>query len=111
MTADIKDGFLHVLVAREHRDYLEFSYKGVYYRRKVLPFGFCCSLYYFAMVTYLRSFGLLVTMYVDDSLLAVEEACAIDHIDQLIKNLTELGFKVNFEKSKLVALSKTSYIG
>ena len=28
MTADIKDGFFHVPVDREHKDYLGFSYKG-----------------------------------------------------------------------------------
>ena len=89
VTADIKDGFFHVPVAREHRDYLGFSYKGLYYRWKVLPFGLCCSPYYFSkvvrpVITYLRSIGLRVAVYVDDFLLAAEESCSADHIDQLI---------------------------
>ena len=97
-------------VAREHRDYLGFSYKGLYYRWKVLPFGLCCSPYYFSkvvrpVITYLRSIGLRVTVYVD------EESCSADHIDQLIHTLTELGFIINFEKSQLVASNKISYIG
>ena len=116
VTADIKDGFFHVPVAREHRDYLGFSYKGLYYRWKVLPFGLCCSPYYFSkvvrpVITYLRSIGLRLTIYVDDFLLAAEESCSADHIDQLIHTLTELGFIVNFEKSQLVASNKISYIG
>ena len=116
MTADIKDGFFHVPVASEHRDYFGFSYKGLYYRWKVLPFGLCCSPYYFSkvvrpVITYLRSIGLRVTVYVDDFLLAAEESCSADHIDQLTHTLTELGFIINFEKSQLVASNKISYIG
>ena len=116
VTADIKDGFFHVPVAREHRDYLGFSYKGLYYRWKVLPFGLCCSPYYFSkvvrpVITYLRSIGLRVTVCVDDFLLAAEESCSADHIEQLIHTLTELGFIINFEKSQLVASNKISYIG
>ena len=116
VAADIKDGFFHVPIAKEHRDYLGFCYKGVYYRWSVLPFGICCSPYYFCkivrpVVTYLRSIGLRITVYVDDFLLAVERSCATDHIDQLIKTLTELGFTINFEKSTLVASNKINYIG
>ena len=116
MTADIKDEFFHVPVAREHRDYLGFSYKRLLYRWKVLPFGLCCSPYCFSkvvrpVITYLRSIGLQVTVYVDDFLLAAEESCSADHIDQLIHTLTELGFIINFEKSQLVASNKISYIG
>ena len=55
------------------------------------------------MITYLRSISLRVTVYVDDFLLAAEEFCSVDHIDQLIHTLTDLGFIINFEKSQLVA--------
>ena len=63
------------------------------------------------MITYLRSIGLRVTVYGDDFLLAAEESCSTDHIDQLIHTLTELGFIINFEKSQLVASNKISYNG
>ena len=116
VTADLKDGFFHVPVAREHRDYLGFCYKNVYYRWKVLPFGLCCSPYYFCkivrpVIAYLRSIGLRVTVYVDDFLLAVEQSCATDHVDQFLNTLAELGFTVNFDKSKLVPANRISYIG
>ena len=63
------------------------------------------------MITYLRSISLQVTVYVDDFLLAAEESCSANHINQLIHNLTALGYIINFEKSQLVASNKISYIG
>ena len=46
VTADIKDRFFQVPVAIDHRYYLGFSYKGRYYRSKVLQFCLYCSSYY-----------------------------------------------------------------
>ena len=116
VTADIKDGFFHVPIAKEDRDYLGFYYKGFYYRWKVLPFGLSCSPFYFnkvlrPVITYLRSVGLRVTVFVDDFLLAFDFACATDHIDQFIHTLTDLGFVINFEKSQLVPSQTVKYIG
>ena len=84
VTLDIKDGFHHVPVASEYRDYLAFRWKGTLYRWTVLPFSLSCSPYYFnkcvrPVVEYLRCMGLRITVYVDDFLLAVEPNRATDY--------------------------------
>lgn len=116
VTTDIQDGFFHLSIATEFRDYFGFQFQNVFYRWKVLPFGWSLSPYYFnktvrAVITYLRSIGLRVTVFVDDFLLAFDLSQAADHIDQLLHTLSELGFVVNFEKSQLKPTQAIKYIG
>ncbi len=74
VSLDIKSGFYHVPVAKQDRDFLCFRWRNVFYKWNVLPFGLSCSPYYFSkflrpIVTYLRSLGLRVVVYVDDFIL------------------------------------------
>ena len=116
VTADLKNGFFHVPVHVEHRDYLGFKFENQYYRWTVLPFGHCCSPYFFnkvlrPVVTYLRSIGLRTVLYVDDFIMFAPLHHIYEHRDLFIELLQSLGWTINFEKSDLMpSLSKT-FIG
>ena len=113
---DLKDGFLHVPVRREYRDLLGFMWNGQYYRFKKLPFGLALSPYYFCkilrpVVTYLRSLGLRIVLFVDDLILMSQPDCFTDHLDQILHTLCDLGWTINYEKSSLTPRKEVTYLG
>lgn len=116
ISVDIKDSFQHVLVNEAFRDFLGFSFKGLWYRWRVLPFGLSLSPYYFykffrCVITYLRSNSVKCSCFVDDIVLAAESSRITDHTDLLIDTLTDLGVTINYEKSTLVHSTSLEYIG
>jgi len=116
VTTDIKDGFYHIKVASDFRDYLGFKWKNHYFRWSVLPFGLSISPYYFnktlrPIVSYLRSLGIRVSVFVDDFLLAATPSNIVDSTDQLLHTLSDLGFQINLEKSHLTPTSVIKYLG
>ena len=116
ITADLKSGFFQVPVNVNHRDYLGFKFGNQYYRWTVLPFGHCCSPYFFnkvlrPVITYLRSIGIHTVLYVDDFIVFAPLNLIYEHRDIFIELLQTLGWTINSEKSDLVpSLSKT-FIG
>ena len=116
ITADLKNGFFHVPVNINQRDYLGFKFNNQYYRWTVLPFGHCCSPYFFnkvlrPVITYLRSIGIRTVLYVDDFIVFAPLNLVYEHRNLFIDLLQSLGLTINFEKSDLVpSLSKT-FIG
>ena len=115
-TVDLQDGFYHILVKPEDRQYLGFQWLGVYYTWTVLPFGLSLSPWYFAkilrpVVTYLRSLGVRLQAYVDDFLLAAQQATFTDHLDVLLDTLQDLGWHINRKKSSLLPEHVKAYIG
>ena len=116
ITVDIKDGFYHIPVSESHQTYLGIHFEGVHYVWTVLPFGLCASPYFFTktirpIITYLRSQGLRITVYVDDFLL-LSSQLNIEKDKQCFLNvLSKLGWLVNYEKSKLIPSQKQCYIG
>lgn len=116
VTADIRDGFYHIKVHTDYRDYLGFQWKGNYYCWAVLPFGLSCSPYFFnkilrPVISYLRALGVRVSVFVDDFLLSEHANYITDRIDLLLNTLADLGFQVNFEKSVLVPSQTINYLG
>ena len=74
VTLDIKNGFHHVPIHRDFRDYFGFAWNGEYFRWCVLPFGWCASPYFFGktlkpVIQFLRVQGIRVILYVDDFLI------------------------------------------
>ena len=58
-----------------------------------------------------RENELRISLFVDDFFLMVETLCAIEHKDFLSHTLSDLGWEVNFEKSKLQLSKACSFIG
>ena len=116
ISCDLKNGFLHVPVCKQHRSYLGFAYKQKFYCYNVLVFGLSCSPYYFnktlrPVVTYLRQQGLRISLYVDDWILMSQQQFITDHKDLLLHTLSDLGLTVNYDKSVLIPTTVIEYIG
>ena len=67
-------------MSKQSQEYLAFAFDGQTYKWCLLPFGCCVSPYFFCktlkpIITYFRSKGIRVSVYVDDFILAatVEE--------------------------------------
>lgn len=116
ITIDIKDGFYHIPVSQQSQRFLGFTFEGQTYKWCKLPFGCCVSPYFFCktlkpIITFLRSKGIRVSVYVDDFILAASEDTIENHKNILIQTLDKLGLVVNFEKSSLDPSTCTEYIG
>ena len=115
-SVDLKDGFYNLSVRKEDQELLSFEFRGKFYSYVALPFGYCLSPYYFTkvlrpVVTFLRQFGIRLSLYVDDFLICAKLRDITDHTDQLVHTLTELGIKMNFEKSLIEPCQKIDYLG
>ena len=113
---DIKDGFYHIPVNKRDQEYLSFEFENRYYSFTVCPFGLCLSPYFFAktlrpVVTYLRTLGIKLNLYVDDFLICANTSVATDHTDLVVNCLEDLGFKINFKKSILSPTNCLCYLG
>lgn len=116
ISVDLKNGFQHILIHPEDRDYLGFQWGGSFFRFRTLPFGLSCSPYYFCKIlrpvaNYLREQGLRVCFYMDDILLMSHGDHIIEHRDLLLITLQRLGWQVNIEKSELTPRQDIIYIG
>ena len=115
-TTDLKNGFFHIPVNLEHQELLGFNFDQKYYKWTVLPFGHCCSPYFFTktlrpVISYLRSRGIRVVVYVDDFIVLGAKFEISSHSDLLLQTLDELGWTVNFEKSSLEPSQVKHFIG
>ena len=72
-TIDLKDAYLHVPIAKEHRRFLRFSWGGTQYQFRRLPFGLSSAPLTFTrvtlpLVTLCRTQGIRIIVYLDDFL-------------------------------------------
>ncbi len=96
---------------------MRFAFEGWAYQYKVLPFGLSLSPRVFAKVVEaalvpLRERGVRILNYLDDWLILAQSCrklCA--HRDLVLKHLSLLGLRVNWEKSKLVPMQRISFLG
>ncbi len=97
--------------------FLRFAFDGQAYQYKVLPFGLSLSPRVFtkvmeATLVPLRERGVHILNYLDDWLILAqshEQLCA--HRDLVIRHLSQLGLRVNWEKSQVVPMQKISFLG
>ena len=76
-TVDLKDAYLSVPIARQHRKFLRFVWEGTTFEFTCLPFGLCSAPRIFTKVlrpvmAYLRFQGLRTVIYLDDILILAE---------------------------------------
>ena len=116
-SVDLKDAYFHVPIARRHRPFLRFAYKGRHWQFRVLPFGLSLAPRIFtrcmaAALAPLRARGLKILPYLDDWLICSktpEEA--ISQTTQLLEHVASLGLRVNLQKSDLCPRQRTDFIG
>ncbi len=114
---DLKDAYFHVSILPRHRPFLRFAFEGQAYQYKVLPFGLSLSPRVFTKVVEaalvpLREQGVLILNYLDDWLILAQSRKQLSaHRDLVLKHLSLLGLRVNWEKSKLVPTQRISFLG
>ena len=113
---DLKDGFHHVFIKKEHHKFICTYWKGKFNQWVVLPFEVKCASFYFnkiiqPVVKFLRENNLCCSLFVDDFLLMVKKRFATDHKDFMLHALQDLGWSVNWEESKLELGTSCSFIG
>ena len=114
ITVDLKNGFYHIGIQSEYKQYLGIKWKDNYYIWNVLPFGLSASPYFFhkilrPVVQYLRQKGLRIVFYVDDGILMSKIIECQKEL--LLRVLTDLGWYVNMEKSCLMPSKSAEYVG
>ena len=116
ITLDLKNGFHHIPIVKEDREYLGFYFRGNYYKWAVLPFGLKISPYVFCktvrqVIKHLRTLDLRVVAYMDDFFLTSTKEKINSHKTVLLKTLRNLGLTVNWEKSSLDPEMTKEFIG
>lgn len=95
-TADLQNGFFHILVHIQHQTLLGFKFKSTYYTWSVLPFGHNRSPFYFTkilrpVVTFLRILGIRIVLYIDDFILFATKDAIQSHKSVLLSTQEQLG--------------------
>ncbi len=114
---DLKDAYLHVSILPRHRPFLQFAFEGRAWQYRVLPFGLSLSPRVFTKVvegalTPLREVGVRILNYLDDWLILAQSREQLgDHRDLVLRHLSQLGLRVNWEKSKLSPVQRISFLG
>ncbi len=113
---DLKDLYFHVSILLCHRPFLRFAFQGRAYQYKVLPFGLSLLPRVFmkvaeAALVPLREQGVRILNYLDDWLiLAQSQDQLCEHRYLVLSHLSQLGLRVNWEKSKLLPTQRISFL-
>ncbi len=114
---DLKDAYFHVSILPRHRPFLRFAFEGRAWQYRVLPFGLSLSPRVFTKVVEgalnpLREVGVRILNYLDDWLIIAQSREQLgDHRDLVLRHLSQLGLRVNWEKSKLSPVQRISFLG
>ncbi len=114
---DLKDAYFHVSILLRHRPFLRFAFEGRAWQYRVLPFGLSLSPRVFTKVvegalTPLREVGVRILNYLDDWLILAQSREQLgDPRDLVLRHLSQLGLRVNWEKSKLSPVQRISFHG
>ncbi len=114
---DLKDAYFHISILPRHRPFLWFVFEGRAWQYRVLPFGLSLSPHVFTKVvegalTPLREVGVRILNFLDDWLILAQSREQLgDHRDLVLRHLSQLGLRVNWEKSKLSPVQRISFLG
>ena len=81
---DLKNGFHHVGIKKDHQKYVGFFWKGHFYVWQVLAFGIKIAPYYFnkilhLVLTFLQNQNIRSSIFVDDFLIMMLKSVTTDH--------------------------------
>ena len=114
---DLKDAYFCVPMAKEHRKYLRFFWKGTLYQFTCLPFGLSSAPRTLTkllkpVMSTLRQTGLESTTYIDDNWVVgkTSQDCQ-NNTDKTEAMFVQLGFTVNYEKSHVIPSQRIGFLG
>ena len=114
---DLTDAFLHVLINKASRRFLQFDWAGHRYQFRVLPFGLSLSPLVFTKIMrpvlrWARSKGIRISAYLDDLIIiASSKSLAKEHTLLITNMLQRLGFLINSDKSALRPTQILKHLG
>ena len=117
ISINLKDAYLSVVVAEEHRRYLRFQWERQLYEFLCLPFGLSGAPRTFTkllkpVMSLIRQQGVRSIVFLDDMLLmAGSRERLLRQVQEIVQLLQLLGFVVNFEKSQLNPTQRIQYLG
>lgn len=116
ITVDLKNGFHHVPILKEHWTYVGICWRGEYYVWMFFPFGISCAPYFFyktirPVVTFLRENFIRVSPFVDDFLSMSQPSYTSDQKDFILNTFQDLGWQINWEKSSLQPGFEKVFVG
>ena len=116
-SVDLKDAYLSVPIAEQHRRFLRFVWDEITYEFTCLPFGLCSAPRVFTkllrpVMAHLRFQGLRTVIYLDDMLIMAEDQERLaQQIQKSLTLLENLGFIINIPKSSLTPAHQITYLG
>ena len=116
-TLDLKDAYLSVPICESHRRYLRFVWKEQLYEFTCLPFGLCSAPRVFTkllkpVVSLLRQRGMRCLIYLDDILLMSQAKADLEVlVKEVLFILQNLGFRINWKKSRLLPSQRVVHPG
>ena len=118
-SADLRSGYHHVPVHEDFWTFLGFTWEGVSYAFKVLPFGLSLSPFVFSKITrwvmkYFRtSHQLPGSVYIDDFLFSVglDYGHALKVIPSIVKTFRHFGWIVAADKSHRIPTTRIQHLG
>lgn len=114
---DLQDAYLHIPIRRRMQRFLSFSWQGVVHSYTALPFGLGIAPQVFTkLMLYPRKLlaaqGISSLCYLDDFILwAPTQESALHHTTLAIEILSNLGFRINPEKSTLTPTQHIDWLG
>ena len=117
VSLDLRDAYFHLLIHDADRKFLRFTWDGMTYQFRSLPFGLAPAPWLFTKVVrelccVVRAEGIRLRAYLDDwLLLASSEKLCLQHLQRVLSLCHELGFILNEEKSELSPKQVFTYLG
>lgn len=114
---DLRDAYHAISISERSQKYLKFRWKGKLYKYTCLPFGLSLAPFLYTKLTKpvvakLRVQGILVSLYLDDTLIIGRTyAECVQNVRIAIYLLTRLGLTINVEKSQLQPSQLVKYLG
>ena len=113
----LENAYFSVPVYPDHRRYLRFSWKGQLYEYQVLCFGLCSAPRAFTKImkpvmVALRERGIKCSSYIDDFIFMADSSILVErHVRAASELLGNLGFSINFGKSRFSASRSYKHLG
>ena len=117
VSVDLKDAYLSVVMAKQHRKFLRFEWENKLFEFNCLPFGLSSAPRIFTkllkpVMALLRRQGTRIVIFLDDMLIMDQsKEQLIAQTKEVIMILQLLGFVVNFKKSALEPKQVMVYLG